>query len=183
MNRCKWVNLNNLEYVNYHDNEWGVPQHDDNKLFEFLLLECFQAGLSWQCVLNKRKSFFAAFDGFDAQKIANYGSKKVQQLLQNPQIIRNKLKILAAINNAQVFLKIKQEFKTFNNYIWGFVGNKVVFEEYCLRTTSPLSNQISKDLIARGMKFVGSTTIYAYLQAIGVINAHGKECFKFKNKL
>lgn len=180
MKRCSWLNLNNPLYVQYHDNEWGVPVHDDKKLFELLLLEGFQAGLSWECVLNKRTSFRLAFNDFNADKIANYGGKEIAKLLNNKNIIRNKLKIVASIQNAKVFKLIQKEFGSFDAYIWGFTTGKILFEEYSLRTTSPLSDQISNDLKTRGMKFVGSTIIYSYLQAIGIINAHGKECDLYK---
>lgn len=182
MKRCNWLNLNNPLYVQYHDCEWGVPVHDDNKLFELLLLESFQAGLSWECVLNKRAAFRLAFDNFNADKIANYNEPKIEKLLANKNIIRNKLKIKASITNAKVFKLIQKEFGSFASYIWHFTNNKIIYEEYTLRTTSLLSDQISKDLISRGMKFVGSTIIYSYLQAIGVINAHGKECDLYKAK-
>ena len=180
MKRCNWLNLNNPLYVQYHDSEWGVPVHDDNKLFEMLLLEGFQAGLSWECVLNKRAAFRLAFDNFNADKIANYTEAKIEKLLQNKNIIRNKQKILASVTTAKVFKLIQKEFGSFNSYIWHFTNNKIIYEGYTLRTTSLLSDQISNDLKARGMKFVGSTIIYSYLQSIGVINAHGKECDLYK---
>lgn len=176
MNRCSWVNLKNPLYIKYHDEEWGCPQHEDKKLYELLILECFQAGLSWECVLNKRENFKKAYDNFDIEKIVKYDEKKVQELLLNPLIIRNKLKISASIINSIVFKKIQQEFGTFDNYIWKFTGKKVVMEDYTVRSSSPLSDEISKDLKKRGMKFIGTTTVYAYLQSIGVINGHGKEC-------
>ena len=176
MKRCSWVNLNNPLYVAYHDNEWGVPVHDDKKLFELLLLENFQAGLSWECVLNKREAFRCAFDNFNIDKIASYDENKISSLLKNKNIIRNRLKIKASIQNAKIFKQIQQEFGSFSTFIWSFSKNKVVIEEYTRHTTSPLSNKISKDLISRGMKFVGSTIIYSYLQSIGIINAHGREC-------
>lgn len=176
MKRCKWVNLNNPIYVKYHDEEWSVPEHSDEKLFELLILEGFQAGLSWECVLNKRENFRSAFDNFDIDKIINYDEKKREELLANQGIIRNKLKINAAIVNGKIFKEIQKEFGSFNAYIWGFTNGETIIEEYSLRTTSPLSDKISKDLKKRGMKFVGSTIIYSYLQAIGVLNAHGKEC-------
>lgn len=176
MNRCLWVNLKNPLYIKYHDEEWGQPQHDDKKLFELLILECFQAGLSWECVLNKRENFQKAYDDFDIEKIVNYDEKKVSELLSNPLIIRNKLKINASIVNSVVFKRIQEEYGSFDNYIWKFTDKKIVIEDYRVRSYSPLSDEISKDLKKRGMKFVGSTTIYAYLQSIGVINGHGKEC-------
>lgn len=170
------VNLKNPIYVEYHDKEWGAPCHDDQMLYELLILECFQAGLSWECVLNKRQGFRDAFDGFDIDKVLLYDEKKQAELLMNPSIVRNKLKVKASIGNSVVFKNIQQEFGSFDNYIWGFSDGKVIKEDYALRTTSPLSDKISKDLKKRGMKFVGSTIIYSYLQAIGVINGHGKEC-------
>lgn len=176
MNRCKWVNLNNPIYIKYHDEEWCVPEHSDKMLFELLILECFQAGLSWECVLNKRENFRKAFDNFDIDKIINYDEKKREELLANSGIIRNKLKVNAAIINGKIFKEIQKEFGSFDAYIWSFTNGKTIIEDYTLRTTSPLSDKISKDLKKRGMKFVGSTIIYSYLQAIGVLNAHGMEC-------
>lgn len=181
MKRCDFVNLNNPLYVQYHDNEWGIPQHDDNMLFEMLILECFQAGLSWECVLNKRTALKTAFDGFNIDKIAHYDDKKCQDLMNNSHIIRHKLKIQACIINAQKFKLIQNEFKSFNKYIWHFTDNNIIIEPYTQRTSSPLSDKISKDLKKRGMKFVGSVIIYSYLQAIGIINGHVKECAKYKN--
>lgn len=175
-NRCAYVNMGNPLYIRYHDEEWGAAEHSDQKLFEMLLLECFQAGLSWECVLNKREAFRAAFDHFDVDKIACYGEEKIQQLMNNPAIIRNRLKIKASITNAVVFKQIQAECGSFDAYIWGYTNGETIIEEYTVRTTSPLSDRISKDLKKRGMKFVGSTIIYSYLQAIGILNAHGKEC-------
>ncbi len=175
-NRCAYLNLKNPLYVRYHDEEWGRPEHSDRKLFEYLFLEFFQSGLSWECILNKREAFREAFDGFDAAKIAEYGKGKCQDLLSNPGIIRNRQKIEAAVSNARVFLEIQKEHGSFDAYIWSFSGGKIIAEDYTQRTRSPLSDMISMDLRKRGMKFIGSTTVYAYLQAIGVINAHGKEC-------
>lgn len=174
--RCAYVNLCNPLYIRYHDEEWGAPEHDDRKLFEVLLLECFQAGLSWECVLNKREAFRTVFDRFDADKIACYNEEKIQQLIHDPAIIRNRLKIKASIANAVVFKKIQAEYGSFDAYLWGFTNGETIFEDYTVRTTSPLSDRISKDLKKRGMKFVGSTIIYSYLQAVGVLNGHGKEC-------
>lgn len=176
MTRCAWVNLNNPLYIEYHDREWGRPQHSDKELFELLILEGFQAGLSWECVLNKRAAFHTAFDGFDVDKVAAYGDDDCEALLKDPGIVRNRRKVSAAVVNAQVFKAIQQEFGSFDAYIWGFTGGESIVEDYALRTTSPLSDSISADLKKRGMKFVGSTIIYSYLQAIGVINGHGKEC-------
>lgn len=176
MNRCNWVNMKNPLYIEYHDNEWGVPCHDEHMLYELLILECFQAGLSWECILNKRQGFRKAFDNFDIEKVVLYDDKKQDELLADTSIVRNKLKVKASIANSVVFKQIQREFGSFDSYIWGFSGGKTVMEDYSIRTTSPLSDMISKDLKKRGMKFVGSTIIYSYLQAIGVINGHGKEC-------
>lgn len=175
MKRCKWVNLNNPLYVSYHDTEWGVPSHEDNYLFEMLLLESFQAGLSWECVLNKRESFRAAFDGFDYYRIANYDEEKVNELLNNKDIIRNRLKIKAAINNAKIFIDIQKSHGTFDKYIWEYTNGKII-RGNGTQTSSSLSDKISKDLIKRGMRFVGTTIIYSYLQAIGMINDHESSC-------
>lgn len=177
MKRCKWVNEKNEKYIKYHDEEWGVPSYDDTYLFEMLLLESFQAGLSWECVLNKREAFRKAFDNFDYKKISTYNEQKVEELKANPDIIRNKLKINASINNAKIFMKIQEEYDTFSNYIWHFSDNKtIVNKDDNFNTTSPLSDKISKDLKKRGMTFVGSTIIYSYLQAIGIINDHELNC-------
>lgn len=178
--RCFWANPNNPLYLSYHDNEWGEPCHDERMLFEMLILEGFQAGLSWECVLNKREGFREAFDNFDVQKVANYDINKLASLADNPKIIRNRLKINASVVNANIFIKIQEEFGSFDNYIWGFTNREVIYEHCDIRTTSPLSDTISKDLKKRGMKFVGSTVIYSYLQAIGIINGHLKGCFKYK---
>ena len=177
MNRCKWCNLKNELYIKYHDEEWGKPLYDDNKLFELLLLEPFQAGLSWECVLNKRECFRDAFDNFDYNKVANYDEKKMEELLGNENIIRNKLKIKSAINNSKIFKEIQMEYKSFSNYIWSFTNNEIIFEND--KTSSGLSDKISSDLKKRGMKFVGTTIIYSFLQAIGIINSHESECFLF----
>ena len=179
--RCFWVNLKNPLYVKYHDEEWSKPHHDDKELYELLILEGFQAGLSWECVLNKRKNFRKAFDNFDIEKIIKYDDKKIEQLLSDSGIIRNKLKIKAAINNSIIFKEIQKEFGSFDKYIWGFTDNKIINESCDLVTSSPLSDKISKDLKKRGMTFVGTTIIYSYLQAIGIINAHTKDCFCLKN--
>lgn len=175
MDRCSWVNLNNPLYVNYHDNEWGIPVYEDNKLFEMLLLESFQAGLSWECILNKRESFKESFDNFDYEKISKYDDNKVNELIENKNIIRNRRKIIATIKNAKIFMEIQKEYKSFSNYIWHFTKGNVIYEYN--KTTSSLSDEISKDLYKRGMRFVGSTIIYSYLQAIGVINSHEPNCF------
>ena len=177
--RCEWCNLQNPLYIKYHDEEWCKPNFDDKYLFEMLILESFQAGLSWECVLNKREDFRKAFDNFDIDIICNYDDKKVQKLLSNEKIIRNKLKINATINNARIFKNILTEYGTFYKYLSKFTGEKVIYE--IDKTTSELSDNISKDLKRRGMKFVGTTIIYSYLQAIGVIYSHDKECFLYKN--
>ena len=179
--RCRWVNLKNELYVKYHDLEWGTPVYDDDKLLEMLILESFQAGLSWECVLNKRESFRKAFDKFDLDKICNYNEDKVQELLQNENIIRNRLKINSTISNAKIFKSIQAEYKTFSNYIWGFTDNKIIYEFDKL--SSDLSDMVSKDLKKREMKFVGTTIIYSYLQSIGVANSHGRECFRYKEEM
>ena len=176
LERCKWVNLKNEIYVKYHDEQWGEPIYDDKKLFEMLILETFQAGLSWECVLNKRESFRKAFDDFDLEKICKYDNNKEAELLQNSSIIRNKLKIKATINNAKIFKEIQKEYKTFSNYIWKFTNNQIIYEND--KTSSKLSDTISNDLRKRGMKFVGTTIIYSYLQSIGIINSHEDNCFK-----
>ena len=175
MNRCRWANPNNELYLKYHDEEWAVPSYDDKYLFEMLLLESFHAGLSWECILNKRENFRQAFDNFDYQTISKYDADKINELINNKGIIRNKLKINAAINNAKIFIKIKEEYQTFSNYIWSFTNNKILKSIYA--TSNELSDQISKDLTKRGMKFVGTTIIYSYLQAIGIINDHEETCF------
>lgn len=176
--RCAWCNLKNQKYVEYHDNEWGVANFDDKYLFEMLILESFQAGLSWECVLNKRDSFRQAYDNFDLEKVCNYDEKKKQELISNAEIIRNKLKVNASINNAKIFRDIKNEFGTFYNYLKTFTNGETYYEVGL--TSSELSDKISKDLKKRGMKFVGTTIIYSYLQAIGIINSHDKDCFMHK---
>lgn len=177
MNRCKWLNLNNPIYVRYHDEEWGKPKYNDKELFELLILEMFQAGLSWECILNKRDSFRLAFDNFDYNIISNYNDDKVIELLNNKNIIRNKLKINATINNAKVFIEIQKEYKTFSNYIWSFTNNQIIKNmDDTLKVSSDLSDEISKDLKRRGMKFVGTIIIYSYLQAIGIIDDHELSC-------
>ena len=177
MNRCHWVNLDNPLYVKYHDEEWGVPSYDDKYLFEMLVLESFQAGLSWECILNKRKAFYEAFDCFNYQKIANYSEDKINELLSNKDIVRNKRKIEATIKNAKVFMNIQKEYNSFSNYIWSFTNNKIVINKTDeIITSNELSDTISKDLKRRGMSFVGTTIIYSYLQAIGIVNDHETTC-------
>lgn len=181
MKRCSWVNEKNELYLKYHDTEWGIPNYDDTYLYEMLLLETFQAGLSWECILNKRESFRKAFDNFNYKKIVNYDERKVKSLIDNKNIIRNRLKINASITNAKIFMNIQKEYGSFSNYIWHFTNNKqIINSSNQIKTTSPLSDEISKDLKKRGMKFVGSTIIYSYLQAIGIINDHEPNCFLAK---
>ena len=175
-NRCTWAGSDEV-YVRYHDEEWGVPTHDDRELFEMLVLESFQAGLSWITILKKRENFRRAFDDFDVRKVASYDDAKVEELRMNEGIIRHKGKINAAINNAQVFIEIQDEFGSFDEYIWGFTDGEIIKAEFL--TESELSRHISKDLKKRGMKFVGPTIIYSYLESIGVIDNHQECCFKY----
>ena len=177
--RCKWCNEKNKKYVEYHDKEWGILNTEDKYLFEMLILESFQAGLSWECVLNKREAFRKSYDNFAIDKIINYDDKKIEELINNKYIIRNKLKIKSSINNAIIFKQISEEYKGFYNYLKTFTKGDVIYEND--KTTSILSDNISQDLQKRGMKFVGSTIIYSYLQAIGVINSHDDTC-DYKNK-
>lgn len=178
--RCWWANPKNDRYIRYHDEEWGVPVHDDKKLLEMLILESFQAGLSWECVLNKREAFREAFDDFDLEKICDYDQERMAKLQENPGIIRNRLKIRAAVNNARIFREIQREYGSFSDYVWHWTGGKVVQERGL--GSSRLSDQMSQDLKKRGMKFVGTTIIYAYLQAVGVIDSHEEGCFLEKGK-
>lgn len=181
MKRCKWVDETNEIYVKYHDTEWGIPSYDDHYLFEMLLLESFQAGLSWITILKKREAFREAFDNFDVIKVSQYDETKILSLMSNQKIVRNQLKIRATVNNAKIFIKIQQEFGSFANYIWSFTDGKIIYNENDeLPTTSSLSDQVSADLKRRGMKFVGSTIIYSYLQAMGVINDHETTCDFYK---
>lgn len=175
--RCKWCNLKNPLYVKYHDEEWCRPNFDDKYLYEMLILESFQAGLSWECILNKREDFRKAYDNFDIDKVCKYNDYKIKQLLLNEKIIRNRLKIKSSINNSKIFKNIQEEYETFYNYLKRFINGKTFYEVD--KTTSELSDLISKDLQKRGMKFVGSTIIYSYLQAIGVIYSHDKQCFLY----
>ena len=177
--RCKWCNEKNEKYVEYHDKEWGILNTEDKYLLEMLILESFQAGLSWECVLNKREAFRKSYDNFNIDKIINYDDKKIEELINNKDIIRNKLKIRASINNAKIFKKISEEYKGFYNYLKAFTKGNIIYEND--KTTSDLSDNISQDLQKRGMNFVGSTIIYSYLQAIGVINSHDDTC-DYKNK-
>jgi len=181
MKRCKWVDLKSPLYIEYHDEEWGVPKFDDRDLFELLILEGFQAGLSWITVLKKREAFRSSFNNFDVKKVAKYDESKITELLNNADIIRSRNKIESAINNAKVFIEIQKEFGSFSNYIWKFTNGKVIKNtDDNLKVSSSLSDEISKDLKKRGMKYVGTVIIYSYLQSIGVINDHEIECFRYK---
>ena len=180
--RCPWVDISKPDYVAYHDEEWGVPVHDDRKLFEFLVLEAAQAGLSWYTILRKREGYRQAFDDFDAHKIIHYDEAKVQVLMNNPGIIRNRLKILATITNARHFLAIQEEFGSFDAYIWRFVDGKPIVHEFQhladYPATSPQAQALSKDLKKRGFKFLGPTVCYAHMQATGMVNDHALGCFR-----
>lgn len=178
MKRCRWCNLKNPKYIEYHDNEWCNPNFNDQYLFEMLILESFQAGLSWECVLNKRQDFREAFDNFEIDLICNYNSGKIQELLENKKIIRNKLKINATVNNSKIFRKIQNEYGTFYDYLRTFTNGEILYETG--KTTNQLSDMLSKDLKNRGMKFVGSTIVYSFLQAVGIIYSHERECFMYK---
>lgn len=181
LNRCGWCEGDDL-YEAYHDNEWGVPVYDDDTIFEFLILETFQAGLSWITVLRKRENFREAFDNFDYKKIANYSEEKIQELLQNPGIIRNKLKIRATVTNAKAFMEVQKEFSSFSKYIWDFVDGDPIqneVEDYKnAPATTAISDKLSKDLKKKGFKFVGSTVMYAHMQATGMVNDHEISCFR-----
>ncbi len=180
--RCPWVDLSKPGYLEYHDREWGVPVHDDRRLFEFLILEAFQAGLSWYTILQRRSSFRIAFDRFDPAKVARYGEAKIEELLANPGIIRNRAKVLAAVNNAGKFLEVQEQFGSFDAYIWSFVDNKPIvnevrsLEDYAAK--SSVSETISKALKGRGFRFVGPTIIYAHMQATGMVNDHAVDCYR-----
>ena len=179
--RCRWVNVKNPLSVKYHDHEWGIPHYDDKDLFEFLILESFQAGLSWECVLNKREILREAFDGFDYDQISRYDEEKINALCSYPNMIKNKLTIKAAVTNAKVFIEIQKEHGSFANYIWAFSDHKVIKNvDDQFHVTSALSDTVSKDLRKRGMKFVGSIIIYSYLQAIGMIDDHELGCDFYK---
>lgn len=184
--RCPWAG-NTAIYVDYHDNEWGRPVHDDKKLFEMLVLECMQAGLSWITILKKREAYREAFDGFNPEKVACYGDTKFQQLMDNEGIVRNRLKILAAINNAQVFLDVAKKHGSFNDMLWKYVDHTPLVGHWDriedIPATTSLSDRISKDFKKMGFKFVGSTTIYAFMQAVGMVNDHITTCFIYKEML
>lgn len=180
MKRCFWVDENSQIYKDYHDKEWGVPKYDDRELFELLILEGFQAGLSWITVLKKREAFRKAFDNFDVFKVSQYDENKVNELLQNAAIIRSRGKINASILNAKIFIQIQKEFGSFSKYIWGFTNGEVIKNtDDKFDVSTPLSDKISKDLKKRGMKYVGTVIIYSYLQAIGIVNDHETTCFKY----
>ena len=183
LNRCSWCGTDPL-YVRYHDQEWGLPVYDDQKLFEFLVLESTQAGLNWITVLRKRENYRKAFSGFDPQKVAQYRSKEVRTLLKNKGLIRNERKIKAAINNAKRFLEVQEEFGSFNKYIWSFVGGKPKINKWKTQKSVPAytkeSDALFKDMKARGFSFLGSITLYAYMQAVGMVNDHVTSCFRYK---
>jgi len=184
IHRCPWVPLNDPLYVAYHDEEWGTPLHDEQRLFEFLLLEGFQAGLSWRTILYKRENFRRVFDAFDPLKVAAYDEAKIAALLADPGIIRNRLKVRAAVGNAQAFLRVQEAFGSFDAYLWGFIGGKPLqhslhsLADYPART--PESDALSKDLQQRGFRFVGSTIVYAHMQATGMVNDHSVDCFRYQ---
>jgi DNA-3-methyladenine glycosylase I len=183
MTRCDWVG-DNLLMIEYHDKEWGAPEHDDKKLFEFLVLEGAQAGLSWQIILNKRRGYQKAFSGFDPAKVALYDDKDVRRLLEDPDIIRNRLKVASAIQNAKQFLLVQKEFGSFDAYVWRFVGGKPIKNKFKSLPDIPAktkeSEAMSKDLVKRGFKFVGPTICYAFMQAVGMVNDHQTKCFRHK---
>lgn len=182
--RCAWAESGNELYLQYHDREWGVPVHEDRKQFEFLILEGAQAGLSWSTVLNKREGYRKAFARFDPVKVARFSEKKIETLIQDPSIIRNRLKITSAVSNARAFLAIQKEYGSFDTYIWDFVGGKPLQNRWNamadVPATSPESEALSKDLKQRGLKFVGSTIMYAHLQAAGLVNDHLISCFRYR---
>lgn len=182
-NRCEWCGQDPL-YVEYHDKDWGVPVHDERLHFEMLILEGAQAGLSWITILKRRDSYREAFDNFDVQKVARYSDKKKEKLLQNPGIIRNKLKVSSAVENAKAFIKVQKEFGSFDKYIWQFTGNKTIHNEWNSLKEIPVktaeSDAMSKDLKKRGFSFVGSTICYAHMQSIGMVNDHVTGCFRYK---
>ncbi|TKB44821.1 DNA-3-methyladenine glycosylase I [Thalassotalea mangrovi] len=182
LKRCPWLDQSKPDYVKYHDDEWGVPVHDDQKMFEYLTLESAQAGLSWYTVLKKRENYRQLFDNFDVQKVASYDEDKIQALLQNPGIIRNQLKIRAAVNNAQRFIEIQKEFGSFCEFLWGFVNHRTIVNDLTSLDDYPaqteVSDRISKELKKRGFKFVGSTIVYAHMQACGMVNDHSIDCYK-----
>lgn len=181
MNRCKWCNMKNPIYIEYHDNEWCQPNFDDRYLYEMLILESFQAGLSWECILNKRENFRKTYDNFDLEKVCTYDDTKVEALLSDTGIVRNRRKVTASIKNSRIFRDIVAEYGCFRAYLEKFTKGQTLYETD--KTTNELSDAISNDLKKRGMTFVGSTIIYSYLQAIGVIYSHDKECFLYKEAM
>ena len=182
--RCKWAEGGNVDYIRYHDEEWGVPVHDDRVHYEFLILEGAQAGLSWSTILNKRDGYRKAFAEFEPAKVARFTNKRIAKLLENPAIVRNRLKVTSAVNNAKAFLKVQKEFGSFSDYIWEFVDGKPIQNRFRkdsdIPATSPESDALSEDLKKRGFKFVGSTIIYAHMQATGLVNDHVTGCFRYK---
>jgi DNA-3-methyladenine glycosylase I len=182
--RCDWNSIDDPLYRTYHDTEWGVPVHDDRRIFEYLILEGFQAGLSWYTVLKKRSNFRKAFDDFNPETIAGYDSEKISQILSDPSIIRNRLKVESAVNNAKAFLKVQKEFGSFDRYIWGFVDYRPILNRWRstkeVPSTSPISDKLSRDLVSRGFRFVGSTICYAHMQATGMVNDHLISCFRYR---
>ena len=182
--RCKWAEGVNLDYIEYHDKEWGAPVHDDGVQFEFLILEGAQAGLSWSTILNKREGYREAFADFDVEKVARFTDKRVEKLLTNPAIVRNRLKVRSAVTNAKAFISVQEEFGSFSKYIWGFVDGTPIQNKFRkdsdIPATSPESDDLSKDLKKRGFKFVGSTIVYAHMQATGLVNDHVVGCFRYK---
>lgn len=181
LSRCRWCNLNNPIYVEYHDIEWGTPHHDDRDLYELFILESFQAGLSWECILNKRENFRDAYDNFNIDMVCEYDDVKIDELLNNKGIVRNTRKIKASISNSRIFKDIQKEYGSFDRYIWSFTKGKIIYENDPSVTKSDLSDTISKDLKTRGMSFAGSVIIYSFLQAAGIINAHDDACFRRLN--
>ena len=182
--RCKWAEGTSLDYIEYHDTEWGVPARDDRTQFEFLILEGAQAGLSWSTILNKRDGYRRLFADFDPQKVARFTKRRVEKILTDPAIVRNRLKVESAVTNAKAFLEVQKEFGTFSDYIWDFVGGKPIQNRFRkdsdIPATSPESDALSKDLKKRGFKFVGSTIVYAHMQATGMVNDHVTGCFRYQ---
>lgn len=187
MERCSWVQGQPVSYVKYHDEEWGVPVHDDRLLFQKLVLDGAQAGLSWLTILKKRPAYIEAFDSFDFQKVAGYGESDMERLMDNPGIVRNRLKIKSAVKNAKAFIKIREEFGSFDSYLWGYVDHRPINNRFKdpseIPSKTELSETISKDLVKRGMSFVGPVIIYAYMQAIGMVNDHTVNCFRYNEIL
>ncbi|MFI3306927.1 MAG: DNA-3-methyladenine glycosylase I [Rikenellaceae bacterium] len=184
MNRCKWKNLETSPiYIKYHDKEWGVVSRDDRHLFEMLILESFHCGLSWLLILKKREAFHSAFDGFEVERVAQYDEAKIEELMQNAAIVRNRAKIVAAVANARAFIEVQREFSSFTDYIWSFTNGEVTYGDFNLGITrNALSDRVAKDLKRRGFKFMGTVTTYSYLEAIGVMNNHASDCFRYHQK-